>query len=798
MSGRVQAAVRLSCCVHHPMPVETRTARYGPSRAVRRDPARAPERGSARAPVTTALDYPPDVAKEGPAKKRGCSSFSMALRSEMARLAATPAQLVEALSYEGLVSDPPTIRRWASGERNPQGVARVGQLERALQRLARNHRPPLAPLPDSALQQFWMPSGRRPTGAGSASAEASDPSDSVNNAGLTDVCEEFLARSRRRDDFVTQLPRIPVPYSGLAVQPTDNGGAHRSKVNGDDIEEASKEYIAGDTKLLVILGVFGSGKSEVLRRMASAMLPITSSIPLLVSFSDIGAVLASKDPITAVPMMLNDISPLAAQEFRHELKRNPGRIALLIDAYDEANLSAEDEKLIPSPGPTWLTRLLDAGIRVVVSARKTAAVDVESFVDLIRFAEARIEGRSRAGYRILELAPCRRDDVLDSLALLPSGKAKTMRRYFEADSRLQMESARRPLFLKMVADMDPGIRSDDEQISLYRLYDLYVTKTLERDHRSGASQISVENKRLILEHIAYAMVGNQIELRAARIATAEASKRVMQFGHHGGADADSGELGRIEKALFNDFERSNHILVPEGVGPASAKFRSFVHHTLYEFFLANHFDTSLATAGTFGVPDDSRALRAFDSLLPYFMRAVLGHHRYDDLNNMVRSDTASNNDRLLGLFFLEDTPHILDALRQSPPSYLDFLRHTEGPSDNFFMSKVARFQLILAENSIGRALWYVSDIREREVEQHIDIEVHTFGDQPNPTDFLLQRLANPLLKAAGPVFVYRLGQRGDIRALPHLQSYTEHHDPAFRAIALEAIELVQARHQPSR
>jgi hypothetical protein len=215
---------------------------------------------------------------------------------------------------------------------------------------------------------------------------------------------------------------------------------------------------------------------------------------------------------------------------------------------------------------------------------------------------------------------------------------------------------------------------------------------------------------------------------------------------------------------------------------------------VFEFFLTQHLVSEFSDHGAFGLKDDRHSVRAFDSLLPYFLRSRFGAgFREQELMRLARDRGTSHLDRLLCLFFLEDSPRIVDLLREDP-SYRSFLSEAEWTFDSFFMQKMVRFQLCLLDQGIGRALAYVTDVRTREVDADQDIEVHTFAARQNPTDFLLARLNNAVLSNVHPIIVFRLGLFGDRRAVAPLKQYAENVvDPLFRSLIDEALCRVEQR-----
>jgi hypothetical protein len=597
----------------------------------------------------------------------------------------------------------------------------------------------------------------------------------------------LLELARGRDSFDVPLPRLDVPCSVWATGETPHEHTSVSAVAQQFLHDQKSD-------LLVTLGEFGSGKSDVLRRVASAALDETDVIPLLLDYADIAHALSEGNAPEAIEKILKAHSDLAPAEFDRLLREMPRRVLLLIDGFDEFNFSLSARE--PPPDLRAVSSLLLHNTRVVVAARRSITASPDAFIkQLNHHGQAKQLGAR--SYMILELTSCSLTAVKDVLKLLPTPQAEIMEGYLlTRGSAIHLDRVRRPLFLQMLIDLPSHTFAGSERFSMYQLYDFYIDMVLERDGRKSESYIPLPAKRQILQTVAHEMFEAQVK-KTPRVSPRDVKALVAAEVASSVNDEWVGRVVDPEYDWSRDFVRSNPLLVAQAGAGQRRKAVTFIHQSIFEFCLTQHFATRFDETGAFGLEDDAHSVRAFDSLLPYFLRSTFGAGHEHDLRQLVADSTTSNLDRLLGFFFLEDDPQVLELLNSVRIGYEPFLRRAEATFDSYFMSKIVRYQLVLLGRGIGQALAYVSDARVREVDEDQDIEVHTFAAGQGPTEFLQARLFNTNLANALPITVYRLGQFGDMRAVEALEIRAAQNppppDPCFSALVEEAIERIRER-----
>ena len=638
-----------------------------------------------------------------------------------------------------------------------------------------------------------IPTFNQAGNGGSASAtpaEASRPT--PRGATLRDACGQLLKAAQERDRFPVRLPKLRVPCTVLTPE--------ESEVRRDDATVVGDAFLDGDEEVLILLGEVGAGKSALFRYLADRALKERRLLPLIVDYAELAKYLPVASAVEALAQSLEPLSTRAANEFREAAENAPQTLLILIDAFDEINFSLGYDT--PSPNLDKLGALLRSGVKTAVGARSSMTASKEGFLSQLveqPSTDQVDDARTIAPrFSIVELLPCETDELKTIDGQLPPEKSAAFSTYLDTLSGVRMDRVRRPLFLQMLVDLPSGTSHGDAPFSIYKLYDDYVETTLSHDvgHRNGqqSSAMPVRTKRHILQNVANDMFGDQKLHSDARVAAGLVKERINDAVT---SKANSAWVEREDRTYdwVADFDRSNHLLVAQtGAIARVTPPVAFVHQSLFEFFLSQHFATTFYETGRFGLEDDRHTVRAFDSLLPYFLRSQFNSYEGDGLIQLVRRDATSDLDRLVAFFFLEDSPDILKLLGAIDTEYRPFLLKAETSVDSFFMQKIVRYQLILTEQSQARAIAYVCDAREKETDQAQDIEVHTFATGRGPTDFLLRRLENPSLRSTRPITVYRLGQFGDTSALTALDGL-ETKDPCFAALIQEAHTRIAEREE---
>lgn len=604
--------------------------------------------------------------------------------------------------------------------------------------------------------------------------------------GLIDFGEDLIQASYERDRIEHRLPRLQLPCEVFTP--------HKRSSAADAERAVLPLLVEPDTNLLVVLGEFGAGKSELLRRLATAAWE-AGQVPLLLSYAELGDNLRVQDAQDALMRFVRRLSKPAARELEHRLVTDPASVFVLVDAVDEASFAREGHG--GGPDLADLADLLRGGVNVAVATRQSLTANT---ADLLQRLERPVEAESIGvrSHLIVELHPCTLEGVMAALEHLESAQAEIMRDYLRSSPHIQMDRVRRPLVLQMLIDLPASSFSDQEPFSVYRLYDLYIDGVLDREMHAAGSSISVNDKRKFLRYAARDMFASQARRSTTDLTLADlraAADLVRNGGDLGFTTDEHPDVG----AWLRDVLHSTPLIAATNAAAEAATLHRFVHHSIFEFFLTQHLVAQYHETGQFGLRDDDTSLAAFDSLLPYFLRSKFS----GDDQNLVRlamNEDTSNLDRMLAFFFLEDHPEIEEMMDRAARDfgYESFLHRAERDVDSYFMTKLVRFQLVLRDSGLGRALAYVYDARLKEKDQELDIEVHTFAAGQRPSEFLVARTHNPCLWTAMPILVYRLGLFGEMSAIPRLEELAAARggplrDPMFQVLVAEAMTRIRER-----
>lgn len=289
------------------------------------------------------------------------------------------------------------------------------------------------------------------------------PGDLAPLLDLRDVSRDLLERASRRDQFLHRLPRLKVP---CALISSSQGPRDVS----DAVQVVHRFVQSPENNLLVVLGEFGSGKSELLRRAAGSALK-RDLFPFLVMYADLAPWLDQSDAVSAVAKVLGRISPTSARQFKDRLETAQADVIVLIDTFDEANLSVDVRD--PCPNLQRLSSLFRSGCRVAVATRRSLSATPDNFLAQIGRSSRRTELGIKS-FQIVELQACELAQVEEALKKLPPEQAQVMHDYLTSTPHIQMERVRRPLVLQMLVDSPADTFSPTEAFSIHRLYDLYA------------------------------------------------------------------------------------------------------------------------------------------------------------------------------------------------------------------------------------------------------------------------------------------------------------------------------------
>lgn len=337
--------------------------------------------------------------------------------------------------------------------------------------------------------------------------------------------EDLLASSIRFGSYLSALREEYTHSSdGLRhyyIPPTD--------VDGRDLEDVIRRWLAGDTasgpspnQPIAVLGAYGLGKSSFATHLAArlaeeAEADVTARVPVLVRLHElIGE--QSLEGLLGKHFTATHDAP--GYSFAKLMKLNrAGRLVVFFDGFDEMRQML-----------TWrefrhnlreLNRMCVGDARVVILGRPTAfETDAQQRLGL-HGEQGDRDGRLRRDpdwpdYHELELATLTEDQcktfLRRYLAYRQGGDEIDDEGFdslwYSVNSQALRDISRRPVQLRMLAEILPSYSGDTDQLDIVTLYDLFVDELIDRvigreEEKQSRLAFSSEDRRLFLRRFAY-------------------------------------------------------------------------------------------------------------------------------------------------------------------------------------------------------------------------------------------------------------------------------------------------------
>lgn len=560
------------------------------------------------------------------------------------------------------------------------------------------------------------------------------------------------------------------------------------------VEDAFEQWLNDvDSNLMIVSGEFGAGKTSVLVDFVERQSRAERSewVSLFFDFKDLALkVQAGESPIDLLVRH-------AEESLRGGSGPDPRSFVLAIDGFDELNLVVGSQ--MPRPDIRMLKPLLELGAKVAISCRSSSITATDELSHQLRekrrWKGLAVRSPHSMALKALDLQELRGisaelDRILEPLARLPGGGGRDI--------------AGRPLFLQMILEAEEQPSSHDAKapFTVGDLFRNYVESVLDRDFDRSESRIPSNAKWAALTGIASEMYGKP-EGQTSGITTRDqigidyekVNLRVMEAVTSAPTLQATGRLSDGYE-WTTDFLASNSLLVDTGIGTSEGSRYQFIHGAFFEFFLAHSFLARIHRGESLGVDDHGPNVYQplFDSLLLYFIAFILDRPAKAKLLLLAGRDDISHADRLLAIYLAEESPEIHRLLENASPNYRHFLETQERSGASHFLRKMAKYQLILLDQSVDRAFQYVDYLRELEKGEDLGLEWSLTSIGKSPTITLLTRLKAPHLVVAQPITVFRLKQFGDTAALGDLvELKIATDDPRLKALVDEAVETISHR-----
>jgi hypothetical protein len=354
----------------------------------------------------------------------------------------------------------------------------------------------------------------------------------ITSKGLTPSALTMIEESRQMshmldNDIFDLVMDFGLYLSGIQRQFDENGLARYYippiTAEGEPFEEIILGWIANsDSKPLAILGSYGTGKTTLAKRIASILAPKareqrSNRIPILVRLGEISSEQSLEGLLgklfTAHSVVRNYTFDLfmALNEM--------GRFALFLDGFDEMKHTL-----------TWqefrynfrqLNRLVCGNSKVIILGRPTAFLNDDEYRHALRGIRSvgRIQIRERdwPEYRELHLAPFSKEQSESFLRKYLSFRAETadnpeekknFERALDRDISMAFDTkfsdlSRRPVQLKMLAEVLPTWKGEIEDLTVSVLYNHFIDLIIEREQdKLARRRFGLEARRLFARDLA--------------------------------------------------------------------------------------------------------------------------------------------------------------------------------------------------------------------------------------------------------------------------------------------------------
>jgi len=332
----------------------------------------------------------------------------------------------------------------------------------------------------------------------------------VTYAGLTPSASAMVRDARglshlRFDELQCSIMDFRSYLGSLVYQFSENGLSDYyiplNVVDGSDLEKFALKWIkSGSSQPVAILGSYGMGKTTFARRLASvlaetALRDSQSRIPILVRLGDISSEQSLEGLLgklfTATHVVRN-------YNFGLLMRLNElGRFVIFLDGFDEMkhNLSWDEFKF----NFRQINRLVTLGSRVILLGRPTAFMNDEEHQHALHGIRSKggkeVREPDWPDYSEIYLASFNREQVSSFLRKYIDYKVSSARsveeewrfrdvRSFQIDKlsgKQFYDIARRPVQLKMLAEILPQWKGDVSNITVTLLYSLFIDLIIERE-----------------------------------------------------------------------------------------------------------------------------------------------------------------------------------------------------------------------------------------------------------------------------------------------------------------------------
>jgi hypothetical protein len=371
----------------------------------------------------------------------------------------------------------------------------------------------------------------------------------VTRVGLSPSSETMVAETRELNHLTLhELLNMIMDFSSYLLSllhQFDEDGLSKyyiplRTVTGADLEKQVLEWIISESEQpLAILGSYGMGKTTFTRRMAYVLASLTiadrtARIPIVLRLGDISSE-QSLEGLLGKTLTATNVVRNYTFDFFMALNQI-GRFVIFLDGFDEMKhtLSWEEFRY----NFRQLNRLVVQRSKVVLLGRPTAFLTDEEHLHALHglrhYKETQIREPGWPDYQEIHLAPFNREQVdafLDCYLRYRIETAQTTRERREMERVLTTHAkelsskhfadiARRPVQLRMIAEVLPQWQGDLSDLTLAILYSIFIDLMIEREQdKLSRRHFSAKERRVFAGEVAFWLwdAKSEMNLRAEDI-----------------------------------------------------------------------------------------------------------------------------------------------------------------------------------------------------------------------------------------------------------------------------------------
>jgi WD40 repeat protein/3',5'-cyclic AMP phosphodiesterase CpdA len=403
-------------------------------------------------------------------------------------------------------------------------------------------------------------------------------------------------------------------------------GRPTPEVQSGLLAQATDWLSAEPSRLVVVLGDFGRGKTSFLKQLTRRLpedLPDLTPILVELRYLEKGPTL---DDLLAQHLLRQGVEDVSEKKLQYMIRS--GRVALLFDGFDELELRVGYDS-----AADYLQTLLNSvtgQAKVVLTSRTQHFRSTSQVHVAVRTALGeRVE--TRAGSRVAILEDFTTDQILEFLTKLYGGDSGRARRRFDLIRHIAglLELSRNPRMLAFVAQLTDerllAVEAGDHQLTAAALYaeiiDYWLANEEQRQrHSQGLAALTQDERFQVCTSLALRMW----RANEPKISLRDLTSEVVAT------------LTRLAERGFSDDQAAHSIASGSLLVRTGDDAFTFVHQSVMEWLVAAHAARELKESGA----ATSLHSREMSRLMAAFFTDLAGHEAAREWASRILADHA--------------------------------------------------------------------------------------------------------------------------------------------------------------